>query len=175
MGPTTTETAVETFEDEDDDNDGYNDTAETLCNSDPFDAMSLPTDDLDGDMICDTQDNDIDGDGLDNTVKPVIPITLTPAPLEQIRTMQIQTMTDIVMETPFRPARQASAHSRTMHFHRWSGLLGHRRDGQPDELWGTSTTVSLRTSMMITTIGPTLKRLSVETRTPRMRVPCGRR
>ena len=56
-------------EDEDDDNDGFNDTAETLCDSDPLDALSTPTNDLDGDGMCDAQDPDIDGDGWLNTVE----------------------------------------------------------------------------------------------------------
>ena len=56
-------------EDLDDDNDGFNDTAEILCNSNPLNSSSIPNEDLDGDNICDAQDNDIDGDGLLNSVE----------------------------------------------------------------------------------------------------------
>ncbi|MGB1846381.1 MAG: putative Ig domain-containing protein, partial [Candidatus Poseidoniaceae archaeon] len=44
--------------DDDDDNDGYLDTTETACNSDPLNATSIP-DDMDGDGICDLMDDDM--------------------------------------------------------------------------------------------------------------------
>ena len=53
-------------EDSDDDNDGYSDVSELNCDSNPLDASSTPTNDLDGDGICDAQDDDVDGDGLSN-------------------------------------------------------------------------------------------------------------
>ena len=40
-------------------------TEETLCGSDPLDALSIPSD-LDGDSICDALDEDVDGDGVSN-------------------------------------------------------------------------------------------------------------
>ena len=56
-------------EDDDDDNDGYNDTREAECESNPKNELSLPTLDLDGDTLCDAEDPDIDGDGLANDVE----------------------------------------------------------------------------------------------------------
>ena len=56
-------------EDDDDDNDGYDDTREAECESNPKDELSLPTLDLDGDTLCDAEDPDIDGDGLANDVE----------------------------------------------------------------------------------------------------------
>ena len=53
-------------EDTDDDNDGYSDVSELNCDSDPLDATSTPTNDLDGDGLCDAEDPDVDGDGLSN-------------------------------------------------------------------------------------------------------------
>ena len=53
-------------EDTDDDNDGYSDVSELNCASDPLDATSTPTNDLDGDGLCDAEDPDVDGDGLSN-------------------------------------------------------------------------------------------------------------
>ena len=54
--------------DDDDDNDGFLDTREMECESDPLDATDIPQD-LDGDGICDTMDDDIDGDGLFNVIE----------------------------------------------------------------------------------------------------------
>ena len=51
-------------EDFDDDNDGYSDVSELNCGSEPLNASSMPTNDLDGDGICDLTDSDMDGDGL---------------------------------------------------------------------------------------------------------------
>ena len=56
-------------EDLDDDNDGYSDVSELNCDSDPLNASSTPTNDLDGDGICDAQDDDVDGDGLSNATE----------------------------------------------------------------------------------------------------------
>jgi ELWxxDGT repeat protein len=53
------------MEDEDDDNDGYPDVSELACGSDPLDVISTPND-MDGDAICDGDDDDMDGDGIDN-------------------------------------------------------------------------------------------------------------
>ena len=52
--------------DEDDDNDGYSDLDELLCNSDPLDINDQPLD-LDQDGIPNCKDSDIDGDGCINT------------------------------------------------------------------------------------------------------------
>ena len=51
--------------DDDDDNDGYLDTLENDCLSDPLNATDVP-DDMDGDGICDALDDDMDGDGILN-------------------------------------------------------------------------------------------------------------
>jgi len=51
--------------DSDDDNDGYSDTHETDCQSDPLVSTNVPIDsDMDG--VCDVNDDDIDGDGVSN-------------------------------------------------------------------------------------------------------------
>ena len=51
--------------DDDDDNDGYLDTLEVSCQSDPLLSTSIPSDsDMDG--ICDVNDDDLDGDGVAN-------------------------------------------------------------------------------------------------------------
>ena len=54
-----------TFYTLDADGDGWLDQTEYECNTDPNDANSTPTD-TDGDGICDYNDPDIDGDGVDN-------------------------------------------------------------------------------------------------------------
>ena len=60
--------------DPDDDNDGYFDEIEIECASDPFEVSSIPMD-LDLDGICDTIDDDVDGDGVLNAddVFPIDP------------------------------------------------------------------------------------------------------
>ncbi len=128
-------------EDEDDDNDGFNDTAETLCNSDPLDALSTPTNDLDGDGLCDAQDPDIDGDGWLNTVETNDSVYID---ANQTGTNPFSADTDgdghcDGDETPAQPVdvcqflndafpNDGAAYSDT------------DDDGEPDELWGTSTT-----------------------------------
>ena len=59
--------------DDDDDNDGYLDTTEVTCESDPLDAISIP-DDMDGDGICDLMDDDVDGDGIPNEDELGLPL-----------------------------------------------------------------------------------------------------
>jgi len=54
--------------DDDDDNDGFLDTREVDCASDPLDATDIPTN-MDGDGFCDELDDDIDGDGLFNILE----------------------------------------------------------------------------------------------------------
>ena len=49
--------------DTDDDNDGWMDTDETVCGTDPRDGFVSP-DDYDSDMICDVVDDDDDNDGI---------------------------------------------------------------------------------------------------------------
>jgi hypothetical protein len=51
--------------DDDDDNDGYLDTLENDCLSNPLNATDVPSD-MDGDEICDALDDDMDGDGILN-------------------------------------------------------------------------------------------------------------
>ena len=65
------------YADDDDDNDGYPDTSEENCGSDPLNASSVP-DDLDGDGICDDSDDDIDGDGIDNVNETGLPLGTSP-------------------------------------------------------------------------------------------------
>jgi len=55
-------------EDLDDDGDGWLDIDESLCGSNPKRLSDFPPD-MDGDMICDTLDDDIDGDGWLNEVE----------------------------------------------------------------------------------------------------------
>jgi predicted flap endonuclease-1-like 5' DNA nuclease/alpha-tubulin suppressor-like RCC1 family protein len=64
--------------DDDDDNDGYLDTMEVACLSDPLDAASLP-DDMDGDGICDQMDDDMDGDGILNDDEAGLPDGTSPS------------------------------------------------------------------------------------------------
>ena len=59
--------------DDDDDNDGYLDTTEVTCESDPLNATNIP-DDMDGDGICDLMDDDMDGDGIPNVDELGLPI-----------------------------------------------------------------------------------------------------
>jgi predicted flap endonuclease-1-like 5' DNA nuclease len=49
--------------DTDDDNDGFLDTLELECQSNPLNATEIPQD-LDGDGVCDEKDDDDDGDGI---------------------------------------------------------------------------------------------------------------
>ena len=64
--------------DDDDDNDGFLDTLEIDCASDPLDADDGP-DDMDGDGICDLLDDDMDGDGIPNVEEPGLPIGTSPS------------------------------------------------------------------------------------------------
>jgi predicted flap endonuclease-1-like 5' DNA nuclease len=64
--------------DDDDDNDGYLDTMEVDCLSDPLNATSLP-DDMDGDGICDQLDDDMDGDGILNDDEAGLPTGTSPS------------------------------------------------------------------------------------------------
>ena len=52
--------------DTDDDNDGFTDLDELVCDSDPLDRFNKPAD-QDSDLIPDCVDTDRDGDGYDNT------------------------------------------------------------------------------------------------------------
>jgi len=63
--------------DDDDDNDGYPDISEEACNSDSKNATSIPND-MDGDTICDGDDLDMDGDGIDNLNETGLPIGTDP-------------------------------------------------------------------------------------------------
>ena len=63
--------------DDDDDNDGYLDTMEVACQSDPLNATSMP-DDMDGDGICDQMDDDMDGDGILNDDELGLPTGTSP-------------------------------------------------------------------------------------------------
>ncbi|MEK9730613.1 MAG: putative Ig domain-containing protein, partial [Candidatus Poseidoniales archaeon] len=63
--------------DDDDDNDGYPDISEDACNSDSKNATSIP-EDMDGDAICDGDDLDMDGDGIDNLNETGLPIGTDP-------------------------------------------------------------------------------------------------
>ncbi|MEC9193780.1 MAG: putative Ig domain-containing protein, partial [Candidatus Thermoplasmatota archaeon] len=63
--------------DNDDDNDGYLDTTEVTCESDPLDDASIP-DDMDGDGICDLMDDDMDGDGIPNDDELGLPVDTSP-------------------------------------------------------------------------------------------------
>ncbi|MDA0715066.1 MAG: putative Ig domain-containing protein [archaeon] len=63
--------------DDDDDNDGYPDISEDACNSDSKNATSIP-EDMDGDSICDGEDLDMDGDGVDNLNETGLPIGTDP-------------------------------------------------------------------------------------------------
>ncbi len=56
------------IEDLDDDGDNYSDAVEGDCFSDPLDSSDTPAD-LDGDYVCNAIDDDIDGDGLNNTIE----------------------------------------------------------------------------------------------------------
>jgi len=59
------ETPPDENETEDSDEDGWNDTIELQCGTDPFDPLSYPSD-IDGDGIPDKLDPDMDGDGVPN-------------------------------------------------------------------------------------------------------------
>ena len=56
------------IEDTDDDDDGFADLLEDDCLSNPLDDSDVPAD-FDGDLICNPIDDDVDGDGLNNTVE----------------------------------------------------------------------------------------------------------
>ncbi len=73
------------IEDTDDDGDGWLDLDESLCGSNPKRLSDFPPD-MDGDMICDTLDDDIDGDGWLNEVETGIcggnPLDIDITPLD---------------------------------------------------------------------------------------------
>jgi len=70
--------------DDDDDNDGYLDTTEVTCESEPLNATSIP-DDMDGDGICDLMDDDMDGDGIPTTMRLGLPTRHQPEQPRQRR------------------------------------------------------------------------------------------
>ena len=71
--------------DPDDDNDGWDDTDEASCNTNPLNGDSTPTD-TDGDGICDYLDSDDDGDGVEdgNDCDPLDPNETTDNDLDGI-------------------------------------------------------------------------------------------
>ena len=128
-------------EDPDDDNDGYNDTLELQCNSNPLDEASIPNADVDGDGICDAQDSDIDGDGIPNTAETDTSIFVD---IDDTGTSPILADTDgdDWCDGPLIPLTPIDVCSNTDDAfpNDGSAYLDTDSDGLPDELWGPSST-----------------------------------
>ena len=123
----------------DDDNDGYNDTLELQCNSNPLDEASIPNADVDGD-ICDAQDSDIDGDGIPNTAETDTSIFVD---IDDTGTSPILADTDgDDCVTGPNPTDSIDVCSNTDDAfpNDGSAYLDTDSDGLPDELWGPSST-----------------------------------
>ena len=128
-------------EDPDDDNDGYSDTIEIQCNSDPLNEISIPNDDVDGDDICDAQDSDIDGDGIPNTAETDTSVYVD---ADDTGTSPILADTDgdDWCDGPSIPLTPIDVCSNTDDAfpNDSSAYLDTDSDGLPDELWGPSST-----------------------------------
>lgn len=128
-------------EDDDDDNDGYNDTREAECESNPKNELSLPTLDLDGDTLCDAEDPDIDGDGLANDVE-----TNTSLYIDELDTgtssMNADSDGDSYCDGPLMPILPTNicTHPSDDFPNDAAAHLDTDGDGMPDELFGTSST-----------------------------------
>ena len=115
--------------DDDDDNDGYLDTTEVTCESDPLNATSLP-DDMDGDGICDLMDDDMDGDGIENIAELGAPLSTEPD--------NPDTDGDGVCDGPEAPANGGCVAGPDAFPLDPAGAVDTDGDGKPDELLGTS-------------------------------------
>jgi hypothetical protein len=68
--PDNDEDGLSDYVDIDDDNDGWLDTEEAACQTDPFDSSSIPAD-FDDDNICDEVDYDNDNDGYSDSMETI--------------------------------------------------------------------------------------------------------
>ena len=127
-------------EDLDDDGDGYTDLIEGDCFSNPLNGLDIPAD-FDGDFVCNAIDDDIDGDGLNNTVE-----TNTSAYVDANNTgtdpWDADTDGDGVCDGPIAPALPVDyCEAGPDAFpNDAAAYLDTDDDGEPDELWGESVT-----------------------------------
>ena len=128
------------IEDLDDDGDGYTDLIEGDCLSNPLDGSDIPAD-LDGDFVCNAIDDDIDGDGLNNTVE-----TNTSTYIDANNTgtdaWDADTDGDGICDGPIAPALPVDyCEAGPDAFpNDAAAYLDTDGDGMPDELWGESAT-----------------------------------
>jgi len=116
--------------DDDDDNDGYLDTTEVTCESDPLNATDMPND-LDGDGICDVLDDDKDGDGIANIAEIGAPLGT--------EADNADTDGDGVCDGPEAPANGGCVAGPDAFPLDPAAARDTDGDGMPDELLGTST------------------------------------
>ncbi|MDB3858536.1 putative Ig domain-containing protein, partial [Candidatus Poseidonia sp.] len=116
--------------DDDDDNDGFLDTTEVECLSDPLNATDMPND-LDGDGICDALDDDKDGDGIANIAELGEPLGTEAS--------NADTDGDGVCDGPEAPTNGGCIAGPDAFPLDPAGSLDTDGDGMPDELLGTST------------------------------------
>jgi hypothetical protein len=128
------------IEDLDDDDDGYADIIELDCISNPLSNASIPRD-FDGDLICNELDDDIDGDGLTNSIE-----TNTSVYMDANNTgtdpWNADTDGDGICDGPIAPAlpEDYCEAGPDAFPNDASAYLDTDGDRMPDELWGESTT-----------------------------------
>ena len=128
------------IEDLDDDDDGYTDLIEGDCLSSPVDESDVPAD-LDGDFVCNAIDDDIDGDGLNNTVETNTS-TYVDANNTGTDAWDADTDGDGICDGPIAPALPVDyCEAGPDAFpNDAAAYIDTDGDGMPDELWGESTT-----------------------------------
>ncbi|MGB2049090.1 MAG: putative Ig domain-containing protein [Candidatus Poseidoniaceae archaeon] len=128
------------IEDLDDDGDDFTDITELDCVSNPLSSASIPRD-LDGDLICNEMDDDIDGDGLNNSVE-----TNTSTYIDANNTgsdsWNADSDGDGICDGPIAPAlpEEYCEVGPDAFPNDAAAYLDTDGDGMPDELWGESTT-----------------------------------
>jgi len=128
------------IEDLDDDGDDFTDIIELDCVSNPLSNASIPRD-LDGDLICNEMDDDIDGDGLNNSVE-----TNTSTYIDANNTgsdsWNADSDGDGICDGPIAPAlpEEYCEVGPDAFPNDAAAYLDTDGDGMPDELWGESTT-----------------------------------
>ncbi|MBA4735338.1 MAG: hypothetical protein H2065_05040, partial [Candidatus Poseidoniales archaeon] len=128
------------IEDLDDDGDGFTDLIEGDCLSNPLDGSDVPAD-LDGDFICNAIDDDIDGDGLNNSVETNTS-TYVDANNTGTDAWDADTDGDGICDGPIAPALPVDyCEAGPDAFpNDAAAYLDTDGDGMPDELFGESTT-----------------------------------
>ena len=126
------------IEDLDDDGDGFSDILENDCSTDSTDSQSMPSD-LDGDTVCDTLDDDIDGDGIPNDEEANSGDHIGDGD-EQTDTINPDSDGDGICDGPSSPNETICVAGPDAFPNDSAASVDTDGDGMPDELNGESTT-----------------------------------